>query len=151
MPIPEDLRKIMVEKKDYVTVKVKVEKSDYFYKKEGLNIYSKFDIGPMTAMNGGTVLIPGLWGLDLKLDIPAGTSSHQMLTLPGEGIKISESLEGDHHVEIGINMNLLTNRDKKSLEKCSKTDEDNTSAVNEEDDVIQPVIVHRDFLSENKN
>ena len=149
MPIPEDLRKIMVEKKDYVTVKVKVEKSDYFYKKEGLNIYSKFDIGPMTAMNGGTVLIPGLWGLDLKLDIPAGTSSHQMLTLPGEGIKISESLEGDHHVEIGINMDLLTKRDKNFLKRSAA--EDTTSTENEEDDVIEPVIVKRDFLSENKN
>ena len=141
----------MIEKKDYVTVKVKVEKSNYFYKKEGLNIFSKFDIGPITAMNGGTVSIPGLWDLDLQLKIPAGTSSHEMLILPGEGIKVSDFLEGDHHVEIGINMNLLTNRDKKFLEKCSISDEDNTSADNEEDDVIQPVIVHRDFLSENKN
>ena len=107
----------MIEKKDYVTVKVKVEKSNYFYKKEGLNIFSKFDIGPITAMNGGTVSIPGLWDLDLQLKIPAGTSSHEMLILPGEGIKVSDFLEGDHHVEIGINMNLLTNRDKKFLEK----------------------------------
>ena len=139
----------MIEKKDYVTVKVKVEKSNYFYKKEGLNVYSKFDIGPMTAINGGTVSIPGLWDLDLQLNIPAGTSSHEMLILPGEGIKISEFLEGDHHVEIGINMNLLTKRDKKFLK--SAIVEDNDYTENEEEDVIQPVIVHRDFLSENKN
>ena len=59
------------------------------------------------------------------------------------------SVEGDHHVEIGINMDLLTKRDKNFLKRSAA--EDTTSTENEEDDVIEPVIVKRDFLSENKN
>ena len=140
VPIRKDFQEIMVENIDSFYVKVMVQKSPYFYKRDGLDIYSRIDIDPNTAIYGGNVPIRGLHYSPLKLNIPVGISSHQNLTITGEGIKIA-GLSGDHYVEIGINMANLTAEDEAALRDL----ENDKEIEDDMNNVIHPVVLHRDF------
>ena len=144
VPIIDKLKRFMVEDIDTFYVKVLVQKSTYFFKKDGLDVYSRVDIDPNTAMNGGSVKVVGLHTPYLSLDVPAGISSHTILSLRGEGIKIA-GLDGDHHVEIGINLEELSKKDESYLKELN-TNDDTTPSDSEE--IITPIVVNREFQTQ---
>lgn len=132
---------VAIDREEFFYVKTIVRPSETF-KREGIDIFSKVDIGVSEALNGGTVEIKGLHQNRLKLTIPPGTSSHARLTLPGEGIRMP-GLSGDHVVEIGINMESLSESDEELLR--DHTESRVAEEVND-DEVLIPVVFERNFL-----
>ena len=143
VPIVDKLKKFMVEDIDTFYVKVLVQKSPYFYKKDGLDVYSRVDIDPNTAMNGGSVKVKGLHSPYLSLDVPAGVSSHTILSLRDQGIKIA-GLDGDHHVEVGINLEKLSKKDESYLKELDT----NGDATTDSEEIITPIVVNREFQTQ---
>ena len=129
VPFDEELVRYAVNKaNDTFYIKVMVQKSDYF-EREGFNVMSKVDIDVRTATLGGEVEVKGLYQPSIKLKIPPGTSSHQTLTLPGDGIR-REGLYGDQIVEIGIDTQNMGSEEATLMEELSVPIKD-----------VEPVIV----------
>jgi DnaJ homolog subfamily A member 3 len=83
----------------YITFRV--AKSEYF-RRDGADVHTDADISLSQALLGGTVDIQGLFE-DVKLKIPAGTSSHTRIRLANKGMKrISSYGHGDHYVHLKI-------------------------------------------------
>ena len=143
VPIDSVLSSVMIDDIKTFYVKVGVRKSTY-WQRDGIDIYTKVDVDPETAIFGGSVSIRGLHSPNLKLTIPAETSSHQILSIRGEGIKIHGVVEGDHHVEVGINMLELSKKTEKFLQDIGKK---NNVQIESEDEIIHPVVVAREFRS----
>ena len=81
--------------------------------------------------------VAGLHNPKLELVIPPGTSSHQILKIPGEGIRRG-SIYGDHFFEIGINVDVCSEDDEKTLLKF-------VSKVDDSECVVHPRIQERKF------
>ena len=62
-----------------VFITVRVEESDYF-RREGYDVHTTASIGISQALLGGIISLTGLHE-DINLRIPAGTSSHTVITL----------------------------------------------------------------------
>ena len=137
VPYSEELRSRSLEKAEYFYVKVLVRKSKQFTH-EGLDIFSKADIDVKTSLYGGEIDVPGLYDPKLKLKIAPGTSSHQMLKLPGEGLRHG-GVRGDYFLEIGINMEECTKEDEKVLQDMCTHETDDCA------DAVTPQIHERKF------
>ncbi|ESN98977.1 hypothetical protein HELRODRAFT_185044 [Helobdella robusta] len=86
-----------------IFITFKVEKSKTF-RREGADIHSDVNVSLSQAVLGGTVKVPGIYE-NILLNIPAGTSSHTIIRLPGKGIPRSHSYgHGDHYVHVKINI-----------------------------------------------
>lgn len=143
VPYIEGLRKMSLDKAEFFYVKVMVNKSDYFAR-EGMDIRTKMDIDAYTSLFGGQILVKGLYEHSIKVDIPPGTSSHQSITLHGEGLKIN-GMAGNHIVDIGINMEDISNEAVSALRTIVADSplEDDYNIT--ESNVVIPIVQERKF------
>jgi len=114
-----------------VFVTVRVEDSDYF-RREGYDIHTTASISISQALLGGIIRITGLHE-DINLRIPAGTSSHTVMTLSGRGIKHMESFNsfGDHLVHLVIKMpTKMTPEQVELIREFAYTEKDTPGTVN---------------------
>ena len=101
-------------------VVVRVGDSDLFTR-DGLNVYLRFFISPVTATLGGKVDIPTPYGYK-KLVISPGTASGARMRIKGGGIKADDGV-GDMFIDIEIEPYVnLTSEQKKLLEQIAKTE-----------------------------
>ena len=143
VPYIPGLRKMSIDKAEFFYVKVMVNKSNYFVR-EGLDIRSKADIDAHTSLFGGKIEVKGLHEHSITVDIPPGTSSHQEITLPGQGLKIG-TLAGNHIIDIGINMEELSHELYSALGAFvanSALDNDDAQSDNS---VVIPIVEGRKF------
>ena len=140
VPFDQELVKWSVDKTDSFYVKVMVQKSDYF-QREGFDVHTKADIDVHTALYGGEIEVMSLYEPYLKVKIPPGTSSHQTITLPGNGLR-REGLYGNQIVEIGIDTTDISESDKSVLEDLK-----NMENPSKEDSkvTITPILHNRSF------
>ena len=84
----------------YIVIHVK---PSHYYKRDGVNVYTKLDINPAQAVLGDTVEIKTLDG-EKEINIPAGVQHGDVVKLKNAGIpNISKpSIRGEHIVVIGI-------------------------------------------------
>ena len=136
VPFDKELIKWSVDKTGHFYIKVMVQKSDYFTR-EGFDIQTKADIDVHTALYGGEIEVQGLYDPSVKVKIPAGTSSHQTITLPGNGIR-REGLYGNQIIEIGIDTMDVNERDKSLLEELK-------TKIPLDSNVITPIVHNRSF------
>jgi len=114
-----------------VFITVKVEESDYF-RREGYDVHTTANISLSQALLGGIIRLTGLHE-DINLRIPAGTSSHTVMTLSGRGIKHMESYNtyGDHLVHLVIKMpTSLTQEQVELIREFAYTEKNTPGTVN---------------------
>jgi DnaJ-class molecular chaperone len=151
LPIEPKLLEVSVGTDKFFFVKVLVHKSAVFERK-GLDIYTKADVSVSQALRGGQVEVRGLHDYKLMVDLPSsGVSSHQNITVDGKGIKLMDStLVGDHHIEVGINIEELTKADDEMLKALALAHGDPQDAVQEDEaDIVIPVVSGRLFKAAN--
>ncbi len=145
--VNEQVRPLVTKGDGTVLVKVTVDKSDIF-SREGLDIFSKEDITPEQALNGGKVTFRGLHEKELEVVLPnTGTSSHEIVTVEGAGIRAQYGT-GDHHIEIGISFENVTDQQKLRLQNQMAQefiDTQETSESIDEPDIVIPKIIGRNF------
>jgi len=136
VPIPagvadgQTLRMSMGQNRE-VFITVRVEESDYF-RREGYDVHTTASISISQALLGGIIRLTGLHE-DINLRIPAGTSSHTVMTLSGRGIKHMESFNmyGDHLVHLVIKMpTKLTKEQVELIREYAYTERDTPGTVN---------------------
>ena len=84
----------------YIVIHVK---PSLYYKRDGVNVFTKLDITPAQAVLGDTVIIKTLDG-DREISIPAGIQHGEAVKIRGAGVpNISKpSVRGEHVVVIGV-------------------------------------------------
>ena len=84
----------------YIVIHVK---PSLYYKRDGINVYTKLDITPAQAVLGDTVTIKTLDG-EKTVSIPAGIQHGEVVKLRGAGVpNLSKpSVRGEHIVVVGI-------------------------------------------------
>ena len=97
----------------YVVVHVK---PSLYYKREGINVFTKLDITPAQAVLGDTVTIKTLDG-DREISIPAGIQHGEVVKVRGAGVpNLSKpSVRGEHVVVVGIKIPAHISNDEKVL------------------------------------
>ncbi|CAL1526828.1 unnamed protein product [Lymnaea stagnalis] len=104
----------------FITFKVQFSR---IFRREGADVHSDVTISLSQAVLGGSIRIPGIYD-DIVLSIPAGTSSHHRLRLPGKGIsRVNSHGYGDHyiHVKIKVPVN-LTPAQKQIIQAFAETE-----------------------------
>jgi molecular chaperone DnaJ len=86
-----------------------------FFKKEGLDLVCELPIGITTASLGGKVEIPLIGGGYKTLDIPAGTQTHSIFKIRGEGFPDArDGRKGDLYVRVVVQTPKKLNKEQKS-------------------------------------
>ncbi len=87
-----------------------------YYKRDGINVFTKLDITPAQAVLGDTVTIKTLDG-DRNISIPAGIQHGEVVKVKGAGVPdlSKPSLRGDHVVVIGIKTPTHISNEEKML------------------------------------
>ena len=98
----------------YVRVHVKPWKG---FTREGYDVYTEEEINFSQAVLGDTIVVVTLDG-ELKLVVPEGTESGQLIRIKGRGTKhLERNARGDHYVKIKIRVPKKVNREvRKKLE-----------------------------------
>ena len=86
VPIREDLLKRTVAHEPYFYLYVRVERDDYYVKREDLDVYSEADLSVGQAVLGGELKVRGLHESELFLGVDGGTGSHETLCGAEHGI-----------------------------------------------------------------
>uniref|UniRef100_A0A5K3G2E4 CR-type domain-containing protein n=2 Tax=Mesocestoides corti TaxID=53468 RepID=A0A5K3G2E4_MESCO len=82
-------------------VTVRVEASQHF-RRDGADVHSNVTISLAQAALGGKIRIPGIYE-QVVVTIPAGSSSHDRIRLPGKGIsRVNGRGYGDHYVHLRV-------------------------------------------------
>ncbi|TAL19524.1 molecular chaperone DnaJ [Patescibacteria group bacterium] len=89
-------------------------KPDPRFSRSGQDLVTKIEIGFSTAALGGEVKVQSLEG-PLRLDIPAGIQSGQVLRVRGAGIKSPRAGRGDLLVEVTVMTPKKLTRDQRRL------------------------------------
>jgi molecular chaperone DnaJ len=90
-------------------------KSHPNFKRDGADLYVDVFISYPTAVLGGTANVPTIDG-DLKMKVRAGTQSHSLIRLRGEGIqRLQERGKGDLYVRLIVKVPDRVNREEKRL------------------------------------
>lgn len=99
----------------YVRVHVKAQK---IFHREGFDVYTESEISYPQAVLGDKIIVPTLDG-ELKVMVPEGTESGQLIRLKGHGVQyLSRSGRGDHYVRIKIRVPKKISREtRKKLEE----------------------------------
>lgn len=99
----------------YVRVHVKPLKG---FSRDGYDIYTEKEISYPQAVLGDHVAVATLDG-EVKLSVPEGTESGQLIRIKGSGVKyLDKNARGDHYVKIKIRVpKKLTKEAKKKLEE----------------------------------
>lgn len=94
-----------------------VKESDYF-KRDGVNVYSKLDILPAQAVLGDEITIKTLSG-EKTISIPAGIQCNETIKLKGEGIPYlgRNGQKGDHIVVVDVVIPTKVSEEEKQLYK----------------------------------
>ena len=97
----------------YIVIHVK---PSLYYKRDGINVYTKLDITPAQAVLGDTVTIKTLDG-ERDVVIPAGIQHGEAVKLKGAGVpNLSKpSFRGEHIVIIGIKTPVKISNEEKML------------------------------------
>ena len=84
----------------YIVIHVK---PSLYFRRDGINVYTKLDITPAQAVLGDTVTIKTLDG-DRDVSIPAGIQHGEAVKIRGAGVpNLSKpSIRGEHVVVIGV-------------------------------------------------
>jgi len=100
---------------------VAIEVADHdIFERDGNNLYLNYHISIPQAALGASVEIPTLTG-KVKIKIPAGTQSGQIMRLQGKGLpEVNSNIVGDLIVNINVwTPKSLTREEKEMLEKLS--------------------------------
>lgn len=99
----------------YVRVHIKAQK---IFHREGFDVYTESEISYPQAVLGDKIEVPTLDG-ELKIMVPEGTESGQLIRLKGRGVQhLSRSGRGDHYVRIKIRVPKKISREtRKKLEE----------------------------------
>lgn len=90
------------------------------FERRGNDVYSSAFINMAEALLGTEILVKTVNSKQIKLKIPAGTSSGKVLKLPGMGVK-HEGGTGDHYVRIEIDIpNNLTMGQRRDFRNWAK-------------------------------
>lgn len=101
----------------YIKVHVKENK---FFKKEGKNIVTNFDIKLSDALLGAEKILNTIDG-EISVKIPGGISSGEILRLRGKGVPISTNQRGDLLVKVNIKTpNKLSRSARKLIEELKE-------------------------------
>lgn len=97
--------------------------SDPQYQREGYDLFIDVPIDFPTAALGGTVDVPMLQGKPLTLKVRAGTNSHTLVRLRGEGVPVLQGRgKGDLYVRLVITVpEKLSKEQKKLLEELRRS------------------------------
>jgi len=99
----------------YVRVHVKPLKG---FQREGYDVYTEREISYPQAVLGDHIEVETLDGI-IKIAVPEGTESGQLIRIKGKGIQhLERSSRGDHYVKVKIRVPKKLNREaKKKLEE----------------------------------
>ncbi len=97
----------------YIVIHVKPSN---YYKRDGINVYTKLEISPAQAVLGDNVTIKTLDG-DKDISIPNGIQHGESVKIKGAGIpNISKpSMRGEHVVVVGIKIPTHISNEEKAL------------------------------------
>ena len=101
-----------------------VKPSDY-YKREGVNVYTKLELTPVQAILGDSITIKTLDG-EKTINVPAGTQHGNTLKIKGAGVPYvsKNSAKGDHIVVLAIKVpEKLSNEEKELYRKLKQIEE----------------------------
>ncbi|OQV18601.1 Protein tumorous imaginal discs, mitochondrial [Hypsibius exemplaris] len=113
-----------------IFITFRVSRSDVF-RRDGADVHSDQEISFAQAALGGTIKVEGIYE-DHNVDIPAGTSSHTRIQLPGKGIrKLNSYGYGDHYLHIKIKVpKRLTEKQRQVLAEFADTEKGVKGTVN---------------------
>ncbi len=90
-------------------------RSDPHFKRDGIDLYIDQEVKLTTALLGGTVDVPTIDG-KLKMKVNAGTQSHSLIRLRGEGVQqLQGKGKGDLYVRLIVKIPEKLNREQKKL------------------------------------
>ena len=94
------------------------------FKREGDNLFTDAIISFPVAVLGGKINIKNIDGSELEVNIPAGTQSHTLLRLAGEGfVNLKTRKRGDLFLRVIIDVpKKISKRQKELLEEFAKED-----------------------------
>lgn len=90
-----------------------VEPHDSFVRR-GLHIYMETDIPFSTAVIGGVVEVPTMWG-DSKIKVKKGTDGGTLFRMKGKGVHTEDGRTGDQLVRVSINIPQKLTKDQKEF------------------------------------
>lgn len=101
----------------YVNIHVLPHKE---FRRSGRNILSKKRIGYALASLGGKISVTTIDG-EVVIKVPAGTQPGEVFRIRGKGIRMGHFSEGDHLVELTVNVpKKLSSEERKILEQLEK-------------------------------
>ena len=97
----------------YIVIHVK---PSHYYKRDGMNVFTKLDLTPAQAVLGDTISIKTLDG-DKDVTIPAGIQHGEVVKVKGAGVpNISKpSVRGDHIVVVSVKTPTHISNEEKAL------------------------------------
>lgn len=97
----------------YIVIHVK---PSLYFKRDGINVYTKLDITPAQAVLGDTIAIKTLDG-EKEISIPAGIQNGEAVKIRGAGVpNLSKpSIRGEHVVVIGVKTPTHISNEEKAL------------------------------------
>ena len=109
----------------YIVVNVKPHK---IFQRQDNEIILDLDLTPAQAVLGDSLKVPTLSG-DVKLKIPTGTQSGDVLRLRGKGMPdiTRPSIKGSQHVRISVKMPKPNSKTKKMWEELRELDSESPS------------------------
>lgn len=118
----QTIRVSVANKEVFVTFRVS---KNFSFRRDGADIHSDVTISLSQALLGGTVRVPGVNGA-IVFTIPACTSSHTRVCLPGRGApRTSSPGSGDHYVHIKVSVpSSLTPQQRALLRAFAETEKD---------------------------
>ncbi len=109
-------------------VEINVQQHNLFTRREA-DLICDIPISFSQASLGAEIEIPSLEGNTVKLKIPAGTQSHQVLRLKGKGMPgVRSSRHGDMHIRVIVQVpQKLSARQKELLEEFAQISKDDAN------------------------
>jgi len=98
------------------------EKDHDFFERHGRDLYCEVPITFTQAVFGTEIEVPTIWG-QVKLRIPAGTQSHAIFRIKGQGLPGLRDIRGHQHVRAIIETpKKLNSRQKQALRSYSEVE-----------------------------
>ncbi len=102
----------------YIVIK---QKPHYFYKRENLDLKCEVNVSFTKALLGGEIEIPSLDGKTIKIKIPEGTQSNDVLRVRNAGLEDDKGRKGDIYCKINIKLpRVLNTRQRFLVEQLAK-------------------------------